>query len=73
LEPGVFITSFGDNGIIYDVHVWIDDAYDSLSRKSDLYEAVWFALKDQNISMPYSQVDLHHDNDVVDVMASKGV
>jgi small-conductance mechanosensitive channel len=39
--------------------VWIDDANESRNRTSDLHEAVWWALKEQSITIAYPQLDLH--------------
>ena len=70
-EPMLFLEKFADSSINYSVDVWIDDANDSRGRKSDLHEAVWWALKDKNISIAYQQIDLHLDQNILDAMANK--
>jgi len=70
-EPILFLDEFGDSSVNYSVDVWVDDANDSRGRKSDLHEAVWWALKDKNITIAYPQVDLHLDQNVIDAMANK--
>ena len=47
----------------YRKYVWIADANDSRVRKSDLRDAVWWALKDNDITTAYPQLDLHVDID----------
>jgi hypothetical protein len=39
-NPNVFLEQFGDSGVNFAIDVWIDDANESRSRKSDLHEAV---------------------------------
>lgn len=70
-EPVLYLDEFGDSSINYYADIWIDDANDSRGRKSDLHEAVWWALKDKNITIAYPQVDLHLDQNALDAMANK--
>lgn len=60
-SPVVYLREFGDSSVKYSVDVWIDDANDSRGRKSDLHEAVWWALKDKDIAIAYPQLDLYLD------------
>jgi len=61
----LFLIEFAPSSINYSIDVWIDEANDAKSRKSILYEAVWFALKEQNITIAYPQLDLHIDRNIV--------
>jgi potassium efflux system protein len=70
-SPTVYLSEFGDSSINYEIFVWIDDLKDSFKRKSDLYEAVWRALTDADITIAYPQLDLHLDQNLVDAMASQ--
>lgn len=60
-KPAVYLHEFGTSSVLYDVYVWIDDANEALSRKSELNEAVWWALKEADIAIAYPQLDLHLD------------
>jgi potassium efflux system protein len=59
--PKVYLEKFGDSRVEYVVNVWIDDAGDSLARRSDLHEVIWRALRKQGISIAFRQLDVHVD------------
>ena len=65
-NPFVWLSEFGDSSVIYKVFVWIDDANCSGERRSDLHEAVWWALKDKGITIAYPQLDVHMDSGTLD-------
>ena len=67
----VYLREFGDLSVNYDIKVWIDDANESIGRKSDLNEAVWWALKGQGITIAYPQIDMHLGRNVIDAVARK--
>ena len=46
-----YLTDFGDSSVLYSVDVWIDDANDAKGHKSDLREAIWWALKENDITI----------------------
>lgn len=58
-SPRVYLQEFGDSSVNYSVDVWVNDANDSRGRISDLNEAIWWALKDKDIALAYSQLDVH--------------
>jgi potassium efflux system protein len=64
-HPQVYLGEFGDSCVIYNVDLWIDNVNDSRARKSDLHEAVWWALKDAGITIAYPQMDVHIDQKTV--------
>ena len=70
-KPSLYLDAFGDSSVNYSVEVWIDEASDSRTRRSDTHEAVWWALKDKDITIAYPQMDLHLDPNVLDAMANK--
>jgi small-conductance mechanosensitive channel len=63
--PKVYLSEFGDSCVNYSVDVWIDNANESRGRKSDLHEALWWALKDAGIKLAYRQMDVHIDQKAV--------
>lgn len=60
-EFELYLDDFGDSSVNYSIDVWIDDVHESRQRKSDLHEAVWWALKDKGIAIAYPQLDVHLD------------
>ncbi len=70
-ESRLYLDDFGDSSVNYSIEVWIDDVHESRHRKSDLHEAIWWALKDNNITIAYPQMDLHLDHDVVKAIAKE--
>ncbi len=68
-DPGVYLREFGESGVKYGVYLWLDDASDTLRRRSDLHEAVWSALRQRNITIAHPQLDLHVDQEVIDAAA----
>jgi potassium efflux system protein len=53
------VTSFGDSGIGVELRTWIRDAHDKLDALSWTNLAIWKAFRDNGISIPFPQVDLH--------------
>lgn len=64
-DPVVYMAEFGDSAVIFEVSVWVDDPWRSRRARSDLNEAIWWALKDAGITIAYPQMDLHLDGEVV--------
>jgi potassium efflux system protein len=60
-NPVVYLAEFGESSVDYAVDVWIDDANDSRGRRSDLHEAIWWALKEKDITIAFRQLDVHLD------------
>jgi small-conductance mechanosensitive channel len=64
-DPLVLMESFGDSAVTWEVSIWIDDPWNLRPYGSVVREAIWNALKEQNIGIPYHQVDLHFDEPVL--------
>lgn len=60
-EPLVLLTDFGDSAVVFEVSVWIEDPWAVRRRRSDLNEAIWWALKDKGLVIAFPQVDVHLD------------
>lgn len=58
-EPRVMITGFGDSSVNFEILVWVADPWRARALRSDLYERIWWALKDAGITIPYPQRDVH--------------
>jgi len=57
----VILEEFAASSVNYSCRVWVKDANDSLTCRSSLHEAIWWALKDAGIGIPYPQLDVHVD------------
>ena len=59
-EPNCLLMGFGDSSIDLQVRFWINDAPQGVSNiRSEVLLAIWKALKDNNIEIPFPQRDLH--------------
>lgn len=57
--PIVHFAGFGDSALDFELRVFLRDAGQRVSVASDLRFAIWSALKDAGITIPYPQRDLH--------------
>ncbi len=55
----VQLLDFGDSSVVFRVLVWIEDPWVSGRRRSELNEAIWWALKDAGIVIAFPQLDVH--------------
>lgn len=58
-QPAVFMIEFGDSAVVFEVSVWMEDPWHSQRARSNLNEAIWWALKDNGIVIAYPQLDVH--------------
>lgn len=58
-EPRIFMTEFGDSSVNFEISVWLRDPWQLPRAKSDFNEAIWHALKANNITIPFPQRDVH--------------
>ncbi len=61
-RPVVLLTEFGDSSVNFEVSIWIDDPWTVRRAKSDLHEAIWWALKEAHITIAFPQLDVHFDD-----------
>ncbi len=57
--PEVYLKTFGDSAIEFDLMVWIRNPELHLKIRSDLYFRIEEILRDNGIEIPYPQRDLH--------------
>ena len=58
-EPQVWLNSFGDNAILFEVQIWIEDPEDGLGNlRSDLLKAIWENFKVSGVEIPLPQTDI---------------
>ncbi|MPW25659.1 mechanosensitive ion channel [Alkalibaculum sp. M08DMB] len=60
-EPFVRLTEHGDSALIFTIRVWVN-APDYFTVKFDMMENVKKRFDQENIAIPYPQIDIHLDN-----------
>lgn len=73
-DPVVHMTQFGSSSVDFDVSVWTEEPFMKAPYRSQLHEAIWFALKDAGVTIAFPQLDVHFDgsiNDSVRQLAAK--
>lgn len=58
-QPLVQLFDFGDSSVVFRLLVWIEDPWVSGRLRSELNEAIWWALKDAGIVIAFPQLDVH--------------
>ncbi len=71
-EPAVLLTAFGASSVDFEVSVWVEDPWGSRGSRSDLYQAMWWALKDAGVVIAFPQLDVHFDPPVAESFATLG-
>lgn len=64
----VVFTGFGDNSIDFKILAWVDSRKQTYAE-SDIMEAVYNALNDKKIEIPYPQRDIHIVSDTAHLVA----
>jgi len=58
-KPVVFLKSYLDSGILYEIRVWINDHTFANQVLSDVRVVSWYAARRANLEIPYPQLTLH--------------
>lgn len=59
-KPVARLMGFGDSGIELELRVWIDDPEEGVNnRRSELNLAIWHAFRENGITIPFPQRDVH--------------
>jgi small-conductance mechanosensitive channel len=58
-EINVYFTDFGTSSLNFQVSVWTDNALKKKIIESDVRYAIWKSLKENNIEIPFPQLDVH--------------
>jgi small-conductance mechanosensitive channel len=58
-QPLIQLLDFGDSSVVYRVLVWIEDPWIAGRLRSQLNEAIWWALKDAGVVIAFPQLDVH--------------
>ncbi|MDL2352006.1 MAG: mechanosensitive ion channel [Pseudomonadota bacterium] len=58
-EPQVWLNSFGDNAILFEVQMWIEDPEDGMGNlRSDLLKSIWQKFQVSGVEIPFPQTDI---------------
>ena len=58
--PSVWLHSFGDSAIQFEIQLWIDDPEAGVGNiRSDVLKRIWVLFKDHGVQLPYPQRDIH--------------
>jgi small-conductance mechanosensitive channel len=68
--PRIQLREFGDSSVNFEVSVWIDHPWSVQQRRNQLNEAVWWALKEANITIAFPQLDVHFDAQINEALES---
>jgi small-conductance mechanosensitive channel len=71
-QPLVLLLEFGNSSVGFEVSVWTVDPWRSRVQSSELREAIWWAFKEQGITIAFPQVDVHFDPPVSRSLATLG-
>jgi len=69
IEPAVFMREFGPSSVNFMVSVFTENPWNLRKQRSDLNEAIWWALKDAEITIAFPQLDVHFDPPVAEAFA----
>lgn len=63
-EPVVLLRQFGSSSVDFEVSVWVSDPWRVPRLRSALLESMWWALKENDITIAFPQLDVHFDGPV---------
>jgi small-conductance mechanosensitive channel len=69
-DPAIFLKAFGSSSVDWEASVWVEEPWRAAGYRSDLHEAIWWALKDAGIVIAFPQLDLHLDPPVTRALAA---
>ena len=59
-EPKCLLVAFGDSSLDLELRIWIADAHNGVQNvKSAVLLRIWELFRDNGITVPYRQIDLH--------------
>lgn len=68
--PVVHLLDFADSAVLWELSVWIEDAWHGPRAASDVREVIWAAFAERGITIAYPQLDLHLDDVVTARLAA---
>lgn len=70
-EPVVYLVGFGSSSVDWEVSIWTVDPWQKPRLRSDLNKAIWWALKEDGVEIPFPQLDLHLDVPAREALAAR--
>lgn len=70
VEPVVLLTGFGSSSVDFQVSVWMTNPWQLRKLRSELNEAIWWALKNEGVTIAFPQLDVHFDTVVEQSLAA---
>ena len=58
-KPVVLLLDFGDSSVVWEVSIWTDNPWQARTMLSNLNKSIWWALKEDGITIAYPQLDVH--------------
>jgi small-conductance mechanosensitive channel len=58
-DPVVLLIDFGPSSVDFEVSVWTSDVWRMRRGQSELRKAIWHALQQARIAIPFPQMDVH--------------
>ena len=59
-RSSVWLTAFGDNGIEFEMQLWIRDPEDGIGNlRSDVLKRLWHLFRDNEVEIPYPSRDIY--------------
>lgn len=71
-EPRVLMTAFGSSSVDFQVSVWVEDPWNLMTYRSQLHDAIWWALKNVGVTIAFPQLDVHFDPPVMKAIETVG-
>lgn len=71
-EAAVFMREFGASSVNFMVSVFTENPWSLRAQRSSLNEAIWWALKEAEITIAFPQLDVHFDRPVSEALARLG-
>ena len=57
--PRVLLLEFGDSAVLFEVLLWVQDPWQARALRSELNHAIWRALREAGIGIPFPQRVVH--------------
>ena len=58
-EPIALLLDFSDSSVVWEASIWASDPWQARLTLSDLNKAIWYALKEDGITIAFPQIDVH--------------
>jgi small-conductance mechanosensitive channel len=71
-EPIVLLVEFGSSSVNWEISVWVNDPWRVRRAKSELNQAIWWALKEAGVTIAFPQLDVHFDAPITEGLRRAG-